>query len=171
MLKIVWFSKNLHSEMSIDNKIHYFIGGKDRYNHRRNLSYSISNSHTTPVVLFSVTSSMKAEAIYGLIQKEPPSKWNTCMGSIANIVKRVSDLSIPLFLRQSPELSALYLIGRHYVKGDVCFETLGISKAAAIRKALILGGAQCGLFAFSSYMLCTSAARLSIGDQFLNNIS
>lgn len=36
-LKVIWFPQSSHSELSIENKIHYFIGKRDRYSHQRNL--------------------------------------------------------------------------------------------------------------------------------------
>lgn len=158
--KIVWFPKNLHTEISIGEKIHYFIGRKDFYGHKRNLSYSLSNTQRTPVVLFEIKSDMDEKAIYGVIEKQPPSLLNTCMGSAADIARKVTFLEIPVLVRQSPELSAIYLMMRHYVVADVSFDTYQISKTDAVYRACKIGAAQLAILAFSCYFLCISVVHL-----------
>lgn len=162
--KIVWFPKNFHAEMSVGNKIHYFIGSNDRYGHRRNLSYSLSNSARTPVVLFGVAAQMDAGSIYGMIEKRPPSFFNTCMGSVADIARKISFLEIPALIGQSPELSALYLMLRHFAVGDISFDTHGISKTDAVFRACKVGGVQVGAFAFSCYYAFSSMSHLIFAD-------
>lgn len=169
-IKVVWFPKNVHAEISIGNKIHYFIGQQDRYRHQRNLSVSITNSSRTPVVLFAFKSSLNTQAVYAKIEKTPPSKLNTCMGSVAVIAEQISSIVIPTFVRQSPELSAFYLMGRYYVAGDVSFETYGISKRVAILKAMMVGSVQLGICVFSVYQSLKSTWNLLAGDPMQNNI-
>ncbi len=158
--KIVWFPKNLHAEISIGDKIHYFIGGKDSYGHKRNLSYSLLNTQRTPVVLFRVKSDIDAKAIYVVIEKQPPSLLNTCMGSVADIARKISFLEIPVIVRQSPELSAIYLMMRHYVVSDVSFDTYHISKTDAVYRACKIGATQLAILAFSCYFFCVSVVHL-----------
>lgn len=170
-LKVIWFPQNTHSELSIENKIHYFIGKNDRYSHKRNLSHCISNSDKTPVVMFSFNVPKTSYEVYKEIEAKPPSLWNTCMGSVADIAKKVSSLTIPRFLRQSPELSALYLMTRHFTQGDVSFETYGISKMSAAKKALISGGLQCGAIVVCSYLMLSGIIKLSSECQLQSSIN
>jgi hypothetical protein len=170
-LKVIWFPQSSHSELSIENKIHYFIGKRDRYSHQRNLSYSIANCDKTPIVVFSFNADKTCFEVYKEIEDHPPSLWNTCMGSVADIVKRVSSLSIPSFIRQSPELSALYLMTRHFTKGDVSFETYGVSKMEAAKTAMIGGGVQCGAAIVSSLFIFSLIVKLSSEGQLESNIN
>jgi hypothetical protein len=86
------------------------------------------------------------------------------MGSVADIAGKISSLDIPPLIGQSPELSALYLIMRHYAIGDVSFNTHGISKIDAVYRACKIGGIQLGAFALSCYYAYSSISNLMFAD-------
>ncbi len=113
---------------------------------------------------------MNTHAVYAKIEKNPPSKLNTCMGSVAVIAEQISSIVIPTFVRQSPELSAFYLVGRHYIAGDVSFETYGISKRVAILKAMMVRCVQLGICGFYVCQSLKSTWNLLAGDPTENNI-
>ena len=170
-IKIVWFPNNMHSEIAIGDAIHYFIGGNDQYSHQRHLDYTIANSNNTPVVEFAFSSFMDSQAIYQEISKQPPSKLNTCMGTVAEIAAKISKIQIPDIIRQSPELSAVYLMLRSYQKGDVSFNAHGISKISACVRGVLIATVQLAAFAMPAYGLIQHVMRRFFEDPQMSSIN
>ena len=153
-VKVVWFPDRSHSEIAFMDSLRYYIGKHDRNGGKRRLSCALNRAEKTPVVVASLPSkSLSFSRVQKIIDDSPPSKINTCMGTVSNLVNRVSEVKIPPIVNQSPELSALYLFAREMVFKDVKIECHGISKSEALKKALVLGSCHLAFIAVSVSMI------------------
>jgi hypothetical protein len=149
-VKVVWFPDRCHSEIAFMDSLRYYIGKHDRNGGKRRLSCALNRAEKTPVVVACLPSRLLSfSQVQKLIDDSPPSKINTCMGTVSNLVNRVSEVKIPPIVNQSPELSALYLFARELIFKDVKIEYHGISKSEALKKALAVGSCHLAFIAVS----------------------
>ncbi|MCH9631486.1 MAG: hypothetical protein S4CHLAM37_15090 [Chlamydiia bacterium] len=160
VLRVVWFPRSDHAEVGIGDDMIYFIGKKPRYG-VRSVAKAIARSGETPVILAKVAiTEENFERMKRDLKDHPVSLINTCMGSVAEIVNRYAEVSIPPLISQGPTASGLYLMARESYSPDLVQVDLhGISKREIFTQcgeSVMVEGIALILFIQLLYTLMTS---------------
>lgn len=154
-LQLVWYTDRNHSEIGVGDTLRYYLGNFDKNKGKRTVSKAIENSGNRPIAVIKIPVKHAIETIEKEIELNPPSKYNTCMGTVAQIIERFAHIKIPYLIRQSPELSALYLMARSKIYSDISMDFHGITPKAAASVALKNGAIQTVMFLMVLQVLFT----------------